>query len=466
MTDFVAFPAGLAAALQTGFLNREFEEGLDSVLAYRRLALQETINTNIGETLTRTRKGRNAPSITPISGVNINSGLDNSLVSQSYSVEQYTITMFQYAQTQDVNLLQQLAGIADQAIAAARNNGVAAAQTLERLAKIQLYASYCGGNTFVRTDLGASSTTTVYVDDIRGFQYVSVNGVLTPVSGANPLQCYEFPTTSGGISQTFNVTGATAAGTSIFPGSGGSGTTDGVAGFLTITGAGSAPVNGDAIIASNAAYIIRPNGKYSTNELVSTDVLTLGTIMDAVAYLRNAGVPPLANGTYACILDNTSLRQLFSDQQFMVLFAASSKTKEYVSGDVFELIGVTFIPTTEAYVQNPSGSILKTVVRRPIVVGAEAMIQGNFEGMEMWLNRQGVEGNTVSEVMLVNGVAQIIRVPLDRLQQVVSLSWSWIGGFACPTDLTANNTIVPTVGNNLTGGNPLYKRCVVIETAG
>jgi len=84
----------------------------------------------------------------------------------------------------------------------------------------------------------------------------------------------------------------------------------------------------------------------------------------------------------------------------------------------------------------------------------------------MWLNRKGVAGNTVSEVMLVNGVAQILRVPLDRLQQNLSLSWSWVGGFTTPTDITATPDIIPTVGQNITGGNPLYKRCVVIETAG
>ena len=467
-STFVGFPSSLAAALQQSFLNREFEEGLDSVLAYRRMAMQETVNARIGETLTRTRKGRNTPEINPISGAQINANLDNSLTPQSFAIEQYTITLNQYAGTQDVNILQELAGIADQAIAASRNNGVAGAQTLERLAKIQLFWNYTGGNTYVRSDLGTNSTTTVYVDDIRGFQHVNVNGVLTPVSGTNPLTCYEFPTSSGGVKQTFQVTGAAPTSTnySLFPGSNGSGSTDGISGYLTITGAGSAPVNGDAIISTNAANVLRPSGKVSTNELTGSDVLTLGLILDAVTYLRNAGVPALPNGNYACILDNASLRQLFSDQQFMVLFAASSKAREYVTGDVFDLLGVTFIPTTEAYVQQPNGTDVKVTVRRPIVIGAEAIIQGNFEGMDMWLNRQGVEGNTVSEVMLVNGVAQIMRVPLDRLQQTLSLSWQWVGGFACPTDLTANNAIIPTVGNNITGGNPLYKRAVVIETAG
>ena len=38
-TGFANFPTGLENAIQLEFLNREFEEGLDSILAYRRMAL-------------------------------------------------------------------------------------------------------------------------------------------------------------------------------------------------------------------------------------------------------------------------------------------------------------------------------------------------------------------------------------------------------------------------------------------
>jgi len=97
-------------------------------------------------------------------------------------------------------------------------------------------------------------------------------------------------------------------------------------------------------------------------------------------------------------------------------------------------------------------------IRRVLVAGAETMIQGNFEGLEGWLARQGV--NAIGDVRLVNNVAHIFRSPLDRLQQWMSLSWTWIGDFAIPTDLTATTSIIPTASN------ALYKRAVVIETAG
>ncbi len=457
---FANFPTGLQAALQLDMLNREFEEGLDSILAYRRMALTQTINARIGETLTRSRKGRTAPNITPLSGTQVQANLDNSMTPQSYSIEQYTFTMQRYADTQDVYLMQELAGIADQVIAASRNNGVAGAQTLERLAKLRLFGAYNSGNTYVRTSLGASSTTSCHVDDIRGFQTVLVNGVVTPVSAANPLTVQETATSATGVNQILTVTAATADATdnSLYPGSNGSGSTDGISGTLTFNAA-TAPVNGDAIIASNAPQILRPSNKVTTSELTGSDVLSIGLILDAVAALRNNGVPALSNGNYACVLDNASLRALFSDQQFNVMFAASSKSYEWRSGDVFDLLGVTFIPTTEAYVQTPSGADGPQVtVRRPIVMGAEGLIQGNFEGLDMWLAREGV--SPIGEVMLVNNVAQIIRPPLDRLMEQLSLSWTWVGDFAVPTDSTATNTIIPTASSSL------FKRAIVIEHAG
>ncbi len=63
MANFDTIPTALQPMIQTGMLEREFEEGLDSVLAYRRLSLEETVPNRVGETLTRTRTGRKAVGI-------------------------------------------------------------------------------------------------------------------------------------------------------------------------------------------------------------------------------------------------------------------------------------------------------------------------------------------------------------------------------------------------------------------
>jgi hypothetical protein len=456
MAGFVNFPAALVPTLQTGFLEREFEEGLDSILAYRRAALEETIPARVGQTLTMTRKGRKAPITTPMNPAT-NTGLDNGLSPSTFSIEQYSFSMQEYADTVDTNLMQELAGIANQLFANSRNSGVQAAQSMERIARMKLFSAYLGGNSRVRTDLGAGSTTTCYVDDIRGFSTVLVNGVVTPISGANTLTVQEIAISSLGAAQDLTVSAAVATGTNY------SSVPDGISGVLTFAAA-TTPVNGDALLALNNPKIIRPFSKQTTAQLTGSDVLTMGLIEDSVAYLRDNGVPPMADGTHHCILDNTSMRQLWADQDFKVLFAGRSDSSEYRDGDIIKLLGVTYIPTTEAYVQqaNSSGatgaSANNVRTRRPIVMGAECIIQGNFEGLDSWIEREGM--TTINDIFLVNNVAQIIRPPLDRLGQFASQTWTWIGDFAVPTDITATTAIIPT------SSNALFKRALVLEHAG
>src|SRR5690348_9778491 len=87
---FASFPTAIQNIIQLGFLEREMEEGLDSILAYDREAIEETIPARIGESLTRTRKGRIAPTTTALVPSAVNSGLDNGLSPVTFADEQYT----------------------------------------------------------------------------------------------------------------------------------------------------------------------------------------------------------------------------------------------------------------------------------------------------------------------------------------------------------------------------------------
>lgn len=467
MANFDTLPVALQPIVQTGMLEREFEEGLDSILAYRRLALEETVPNRAGETLTRTRFGRKNP-ITTAMNPATNTGLDNGMTPDDASIEQYMFNMFQYGAASDVDLMGDLVAIANTLIQKARNNGVQAAQSMERIARRKLFGAYAGGNTYVRTDLGAGSTTTAFVDDITGFTTVLVNGVQTGISGGNPLVVHEYSVSSG-VTQDLTVTAAIPEATNH------SQRPDGVSGHLVFTTA-TLPVNGDALVAANAPMVIRPGGHLTTAQMTSSDTLTLGYLLDAQTYLKNNGVPPMEDGTYQVILDNQSERQLWADQDFKIFFAGRKDSEEYKNGEIYSLLGLKIIPTTESYVQTAGrqtsstgvfngvagggagAAVIGTNIRRVIIAGAEAMIQGNFEGLEGWLARQGV--NAIGDVRLVNNVAHVFRPPLDRLQQFMSLAWTWIGDFAIPSDLTATVNIIPTASD------ALYKRCVLLEHAG
>lgn len=445
--------------VQTGFLERYLEIGLSSQLGYNRLALRETIPNGIGESVTKSKFGRKPPVTRPINP-SFMSSFDSGLQPSAYGTEQYSYIMQPYGDSADVNLLQSETMIADQLKAFAFNNGVQAAQSLDRIAKQKLFAAYGTGNTFATA---TGSSTSVHVDDIRGFQTVIYNGRPTAVSASTPLNCVEINASTGQQVQTFTVTAAAAdsVNASIFPSSDPLNfVSDGISGTLTLANTSSSPQQGNAIVATSAATIIRPNAKVTTTALTAADIISMGTIFDGVTQLRNNAVPPMSSGNYECTLSNTSLRQLFADQDFKVLFAGRDQSAEFRAFDIISMFGVTFVPNTEAYQQSAGtdGSVTLSVnVQRPIISGDGTLLRGDFEGLQTWLNREGV--SAVGTVMLVDGVAQVLRPPMDRLQTTVSLSWMWVGDYAVPTDLTATPSIIPTASS------AAFKRAVVIEHA-
>ena len=435
------FPSALQPIIQQGFLEREFEQALHSKLGYRMIADRESFAVGIGETLTKTRAGLKPSVTTPIAAAT-NTNLDNGLVSQGWGVEQYTVTLNFYAATQDLNMVTSRVGIASQFLQNAATNGEQAARSLDELARNALFGPYFGGNTRVITSLTADSTT-IAVDDVRGFTTVFVNGVQTPVSANAPL------TVTVG-QNTYLLIGVTPdiATSSLAPGA--------ISGQLTFTN----PITvsdgtvGNPVIAATASAIMRPSGRLTTAQLQPTDYLTMSSLLDAVAQLRLNAVPEI-DGAYNCYLDPASARQLFSDPDFRQLFqGATSANSVFRQGMVNNFLGLRFITTTEAYVQQyQAGSGLQ--VRRPIVCGQGALIEADFAGIGT--NDIGTKDALVH---IVDSVAMVTREPLDRLQQIIAQSWYWIGGFCAPSDTTTTPSQISTATN------ANFKRAVMIEHIG
>lgn len=429
------FPAALQGIIQQNFLEREFQDALQSKLGYRQIADRESFPNKIGETITKTRAGLKAPTITPMNPAS-NTNLDNGLSPTSWTMEQYTLSINQYGDTIDLNIVSDKVGLASQFLHNAKVNGIQAQQSVDRLARNALFNAYLGGNTSVNSTLGSQGVT-VSVDDIRGFQYVPVNGVMVPVSGSN--------TASVSINgTTYTLTGATAdvSNISLAP--------LGISGTLTFSANVSVAngTSGNSVLHANAPTILRPNGRSTTAGLIGSDLLTMGLLLDAQAQLRN-NCPLIAENSkfYG---DNKSFRQLFADQDFKILYQGQYGSEAYRNGQVFSLLGIDFVPTTEAFTQ-AQGAV---TVRRPILVAQGALVEGDFDGMA---EAVGVSENHI--VHMVDDIVQVTRPPLDRLQQIIAQSWYWIGGYAVPTDVTANQNIIPTASN------AYLKRAVLLETA-
>jgi hypothetical protein len=159
--------------------------------------------------------------------------------------------------------------------------------------------------------------------------------------------------------------------------------------------------------------------------------------------------------TFNLYLDNMSMRQLWADNDFKLMYQGQYGSQEMRVGKVFQLLGCNFIPTTEAPYQ-PANTGVTAGVRRPVLCAPGALVEGDFAGMEQRaMDASGVN----SIVQTMDDVVQVVRAPIDRLQQIIAQSWFWIGGFTAPTDATATSSIIPTASQTY------YKRAVVIEHA-
>jgi hypothetical protein len=434
------FPLALQPIIQQGFLEREFEQALRSRLGYRACADREAFAVGIGETLTKTRVGLKPTVTTPLAPAT-NTNFDNGLTPTTWSVEQYTITINHYAATTDLNMVTARVGIASQFLQNAYVNGEQAARSLDELARNALFNAYFGGNTRVVTTL-SSAGPSVSVDDIRGFQTAFVNGVQQPISSSNTLSV-----TVG--SDTYTLIGAAPNGTvSTAP--------NGISGVLTFSNnvLVSDGTAGNTVTAANACVIVRPSQRSNTSQIVATDTLAMSNLLDAVSKLRMNAVPEI-DGSYNCYLDPVSARQLFADPDFKQLFqGATSANQVFRQGMTNDFLGLRFMPTTEAFVQ-PHPTIAGLMVRRPIICGQGALVEGDFAGMAA----DDVAPKD-SIVVVVDGVAMVTREPIDRLQQIIAQSWYWMGGFCAPSDTTTNSSTISTATN------ATYKRAVMVEHIG
>lgn len=440
------FPGNLDNIIQQGYLDKEIEDGLTAELGYRQLAEKEVYPNNVGETITRTRGGL-LPSDTDPLDPSTNTNLDNGLSPQNWSIEQYVMTLNEYANTMDLNIVTQKVGIADQFLKNARKLAEQAKRSRDLINRNVLLNAYMGGNTRVTATLGSPGVT-IAVDDIRGFQYaIPTSGADSGKAGIAVSPSNTMPVQVGAT--VYTLTGATADGSNVSTAL----SVGGISGTLTFSTNVSVSngTAGNAVVSAYAPLIVRPNSRATTLALQSTDVLTLDICRQAVEGLQNNNVP----GPYTLTVSPRSYRQLYNDPEFQLLFRGtefrSSEYKNYVLSD--SVLGFDIMRTNLAPLQT-LGSL---TIQRPILTGNRCLIEGEFEGADEVLSDK--YGSELHDVTVVDDVFMVTRGQLDRLKQIVAQSYFFIAGWTAPTDQTINSTVIPTATA------AYYKRAVVIETA-
>lgn len=413
-------PAALQAIMQNGLLDRTFQDALIPQFLFPAIADSSPWQGAQGDTATFTRKGLLAPTTTPLAGADISGA-------STYAIEQWSVTMDQYGLSVDTNMLQSAMTLASKYLADVQTLGINAGQSLNRIARNKLYAAYSGGRTWCTATAG--SDTSIAVQEVAGFTKVLVNGVPTAVSAGNPL------------SVTINAVANTVTGTSVQSGPGN----------LTL-GTTRADTAGDPVIAANAPTTIRATGN-TAFDLTGSNVATFANFRAAVTRLRKMNVPT-DGGYYTAHIPPDTEAELFNDADFKQALQGRVDSPVWRDLSIGRFGGLDWVRNIETpTVLGGSGGTV--TVYRPIVVGAGALIAAPFDGIGSLLSGTGVED--VPSVRMIDAapttsVALIVRPPADRLQQVISTSWSYTGDFGVPSD-------------SGTGDAALFKRAVVVEHA-
>ena len=438
-------PPSLAAIVQNGLLDAVFEDALIPLFLYDALAEVKPWGAQLGAQSIMTRAGLLPPQSTPVTGSDASTG--------NYGFEQYSVKMDQFGYSIDTNMALSAMALASKFLEDNKTLGINAAQSLNLVAQGALYGAYGEGTTWATA--ATTSSTSLHVADAAGFtQAVAVEStspsdsdgglagvaqnVVVAVSGTNTL-----PVTINGVANT-------VTGVAFDSGTSGPGT-------LTLGTAISA-TSGWAVVSGIAPVQYRPNGRASANQVTASDLATLSLFQSAVTRLRAMNVPPASGGAYRAHVAAQTVDELWQDTAFRQAYTGRVDAPGAVGFTIGQNIGqgaefmgrfsgidwildnVTPTVTNQAGVQ----------VFRPIVAGQGSLIKAPFEKMADLVSQMNA-GGTV-QIDMINGVARILRSPLDRFGQVLSSTWSWIGGYTVGTDL-------------LTGDSAVYKRAVVLEHA-
>jgi hypothetical protein len=463
MADIIlGIPTSILALNQKGLLERAFHDGLFPNLAYRAEAMPEEWPANTGSQQFQTRPGLLAPSVLPITP-----GQDPS--SSQVPYEQWVAQLAQFGGSIDTHMPTSVTSSANLFLRNIKQLGLQAGQSVNRIARNALFQAYLSGQTVSIAATG-SSDTTLRVASLNGFTDVIILGsnvAPQPVSTQYPL-----PITIG--------TGSTAASNTVVGFSPDTQSDPTGPGTLTLgSTVGAVFAARSTVMSAYAPIIVRSAPGNSVDAISAADGITLQQCINAAAFLRRANVQPHDDGFFHVHVSALGAAQFFADPVFQRLNQSLPEYVIYKEGFMGQMAGMLFFLNLEspesfntgAQVATSGLGILGSEIGGEVVNGTgvnigRAIITGKGAIYERYLDESaymteaGTTGKTgefsVSNSglqILTERIRLILRAPLDKLQQVVSTSWSISTSFPTPSDITAPS------------GAQRFKRSVVLEYA-
>lgn len=453
MPDFstISQDPAIRALVQENLLERAFHDGLFPRLLFRGEGTPQLWPANVGDTMVFTGVGLIKPKMKPLVP-----GTDP--LPSSYQEEQWTAMLNQYSDSIDTHMPTSISAIANLFLRNAHQLGMSAAQAMNRIPRNQMYNAAVAGHTVA--DGGPQSGTTLRVKRINGFTRARRPDLPTGspvrfdiVSTNNPLKITVYD--NGGVLAN-SVVGFSpdTAGDEVGPGT------------LTLLGALTSTIDRAYVIADDRTSLVRVGGGFKVDDVTSGDKLTLSDIRTAVARFWQMNVPEQPDGRFHCHLDPTSQAQIFNDDQFAKLLTALPDHFMYRQFAVGELLNCVFFRNSECplpetveggltatFTQDDpfAGELFSTGVtsgvkiHRPLFVGQGAMYE-YYQDLSGLITEAGITGRVGEPKISNNGIEVfsdriqlIIRAPLNRLQDLVSTSWKFIGAWPIRTDATTGD---------------------------
>lgn len=457
-----AVPPALVDLQQKGLLERAFHDGLYPNLAFRAEAMPEEWPANTGTEIFMTRPGLLKPATKPLPV-----GTDPTPKTIPY--EQWSASLEQYGDTVDVHMPTAVTSNADQFLRSIHQLGLQAGQSVNRIARNELFKKYLSGHT-VLTVAGAAVDTSVKVASLNGFTDVIIPGTnVRPqsVSAAYPLA---ITIGTGGSAIKRNVVGYVPDDPADVSGPGT---------LLLSAALGAIFAVRSAVVSAYAPRIVRAAAGASVDALGAADTFTLQMVINAVAFLRRANVQPHDDGFYHAHISPLSNSQVFADPVFQRLNQSLPEHATYKEGFIGHLSGVMFFMNNESPEVENSGDRIATGTKAFYSgeIGAETtnesgvnvgrvLITGKGCAYEKYLDESqyvteaGTQGK-IGEFDVVNNginilterIRLVLRAPQDRLQQKVAVTWSISTSFPIPSDITAPS------------GPERFKRAIILEHA-
>jgi hypothetical protein len=436
--------------VQENLLERAFHDALFPRLLFRGEAMPQQWPNNVGDTMVFTGSGLITPKQKPLTP-----GSDPG--PSSYQSEQWEATLQQYADSIDTHMPTSISAIADLFLRNAHQLGLSAGQTMNRIVRNRLHNAAMAGHTVA--DGAQGPTTTLRVARLNGFTKARRPDLalgspvrFSAVSVNNPLAIRVF---ESGTPAARSVVGFTPdnTGDELGPGT------------ITLDAAVTV-IDRDPVLANDRTSLVRVGGGDAVDAVTGVDVLTLADIRSAVSRFWQQNVPEMPDGRFHCHLDPTSQSQVFADPEWQRLLTSLPDYYMYKQFAIGELLNCVFFRNSESPLPETveggdtatfteddpfggelynDGTTTGVVIHRPLFV-AQGAIYEYHQDLSSLITEAGVTGKVGEARINNNGIEVytdriqlIIRAPLNRLQDLVSTSWKFIGDWPVRTDITSGD---------------------------